>query len=148
MILLISGLMVLRWWCADCAVQRHPHSQDPDVCSGPYDVSAHVGSACVEYRCCICLAHRGAPMRRLCGACAVGWTRLREFEGTLAATRASEPEAFVREVADGLDQSQNVENKDAADDETAALQARHTCATHPTPTSPNPKPQSQPQPQR
>ncbi len=69
------------------------------MCSGPYDVSAHVGSACVEYRCCICLAHRGAPMRRLCGACAVGWTRLREFEWTLAATRASEPEAFVREVA-------------------------------------------------
>jgi len=89
--------MVLRWFCADCAVQRHPHSQNPDVCSGPYDASAHVSSACVEYRCCICLAHRGAGVQ-LCHTCAARWTKLREFEGSLAAARASEPEAFVREI--------------------------------------------------
>lgn len=89
--------MVVAWFCPDCDIKRLPNSQDANVCACPYDVAAHVGSSSVEYRCCICLAHRGGAAK-LCQACLGRWTSLRELERILAGVRARDPARFIQLV--------------------------------------------------
>ena len=90
--------MVLSWFCPDCRIKRHPRSADFGVCACAYDVSAHVGSSSVEYRCCICLAHRGGERQDLCHACLGRWTSLRELERMIPGDRARDPASFIQQV--------------------------------------------------
>ena len=103
-----------RWNCIDCGILRRPRSKDERTCSWDYDTHAHVGSV-VEYRCCLCLAHRcdcempaaafsaatsGLPKVPGCPQCLARWALLKAFEDELSCDmdRGKDPDKFLAKV--------------------------------------------------